>query len=183
MQVTTPNMLHDAVIKLQKEYNSEVFRCLYDRLAPTLYAVCLRYMKDGDEAKDVLQETFVIIYEKIKTFKNEGSFEGWAKRIAVRHCIYHLKKHKMTIDIRDNDLPYTEQKDFDLDLQETEIKKQLKNALKQLPDGFRTIINLYVLEGYSHPEIAEMLNINEGTSRSQLNRAKAALRKLISARK
>lgn len=183
MEVTNPNMLHDAVFKLQKEYNSEVFRTLYDSLAPKLYALCLRYMKNGDEAKDVLQESFVIIFEKINTFKNEGSFEGWAKQITVRHCIYHLKKNKLSIDIKDNHLQYTEQREFDLDVQETAIKNQLKNALRQLPDGFRTIINLYILEGYSHSEIAEMLNINEGTSRSQLNRAKAALRKLISARK
>lgn len=151
MQVTTPNMLHDAIIKLQKGYDSEVFRCLYDGLAPKLYAICMRYMKDEDEAKDVLQETFVIIHEKINTFKNEGSFEGWAKQIAVRNCISHLKKNKISIDIKETHLPFTEQKEFDLDLQEGEIKNQLKNALKQLPDGFRTIINLYVLEGYSHP--------------------------------
>lgn len=183
MEVKSPDMLHDAVIKLQQEYNSEVFRGVYDLLAPKLYVLCLRYMKNEDEAKDVLQEIFMLIYENIKSYKNEGSFEGWAKRIAVRHCIYHLKKNRISIAINDNDLPFTEQKDFDADLQKTDIKNQLKNALMQLPDGYRMIINLNVLEGYSHVEIAAMLNINEGTSRSQLNRAKAALRKLISARK
>lgn len=183
MRVTNTTMLHDAVTKLQKEYDSEVFRDLYDALAPKLYALCLRYMKDENKAKDVLQESFVIIYEKIKSFKGDGSFEGWAKRITVRQCIYNLKKNVLSVDILEKDLPYTEQKEFDLERHETEIKNKLNNALKQLSDGYRTIINLYVLEGYSHSEIAAMLNINEGTSRSQLNRAKAALRKLISARK
>lgn len=183
MPVTKANKLLDAVLELQEKYNSETFRYLYDELSPKLYYVCLRYMKDEAEAKDALQETFVIVYEKIGSFKGNGSFEGWAKKIAVRHCIYCLKKKKINIELMDCQIPYTVQKEFDIDLQEANLKIQLKKALQQLPDGFRTIVNLYILEGYSHPEIAEMLNINEGTSRSQLNRAKAALRKLISARK
>lgn len=177
------NKLLDTVLELQEEYNSEAFRYLYDKLSPKLYYVCLRYMKNEAEAKDALQETFVIIYEKIGLFKGSGSFEGWAKKIAVRHCIYCLKKKKISIELTEVKTPFTEQKEFDIDIEEAHIKTQLKNALQQLPDGFRTIINLYILEGYTHPEIAEMLNINEGTSRSQLNRAKAALKKLISARK
>ncbi len=183
MSVTRAKKLLDNVLKLQEKYNSEAFRYLYDELSPKLYYVCLRYMKDEAEAKDALQETFVIIYEKIDTFNGSGSFEGWAKKIAVRYCIHCLKKKKISTELKEYQTPFTEQKEFDIDLQEAHIKSQLKTALQQLPDGFRTIINLYILEGYTHPEIAEMLNINEGTSRSQLNRAKAALRKLISARK
>ncbi|NOQ72345.1 MAG: sigma-70 family RNA polymerase sigma factor [Crocinitomix sp.] len=183
MQVTTADKLLDAVLELQEKYNSETFRFLYDELSPKLYYLCLRYLKNEAEAKDALQETFVIIHEKISLFKGLGSFEGWAKKIAVRHCIYCLKKKKISTKLMEHQTPFTVQKEFDIDLQEAHIKTQLKAALQQLPDGFRTIINLYILEGYTHPEIAEMLNINEGTSRSQLNRAKAALRKLISARK
>jgi RNA polymerase sigma-70 factor (ECF subfamily) len=183
MSVTKAKKLLNAVLELQKKYNSEMFRYLYDELSPRLYYVCLRYLKNEAEAKDALQEIFVIIFEKISLFKGDGSFEGWAKKIAVRHCIYCLKKKKVSTELMDHQTPFTEQKDFDIDLQEMHIKTQLKKALQQLTDGFRTIFNLYILEGYSHPDIAQMLNINEGTSRSQLNRAKAALRKLISARK
>ena len=176
MPVTTANKLLDAVLELQEKYNSETFKYLYDELSPKLYYVCLRYLKDEAQAKDALQETFVIIYEKLSHFKANGSFEGWAKKIAVRHCIHCLKKRKINIELMEHQTPFTEQKEFDTELQQANIKTQLKMALQKLPDGYRTIINLYILEGYTHPEIAEMLSINEGTSRSQLNRAKAALK-------
>lgn len=183
MPLTEQSQIEKAVTQLQKEYDSDAFRYLYDQLSGKLYYVCLRYMKDETEAKDALQEVFIIIHEKIKAFKNQGSFEGWAKKIAVRQCIYKLKKKKINIELSETDTPITEQGEFDSHIAEKQIQEKLKWALQQLPDGYRTIVNLYILEGYSHPEIAEMLNINEGTSRSQLNRAKAALRKLISARK
>lgn len=183
MPVTTAKKLLDCVLELQEKYNSETFKQLYDELSPKLYYVCLRYLKNEAEAKDALQETFVIIYEKLSAFNASGSFEGWAKKIAARHCIYCLKQKKINSELMGHQIPYTEQKEFDIDLTETAIKVKLKNALQALPDGYRTIVNLYILEGYTHPEIAEMLDINEGTSRSQLNRAKAALKKLISARK
>ncbi len=183
MPTTTTDKLQHAVIQLQKKYNSEAFKEIYDQLSPKLYYICLRYLKDKDESKDALQEVFVTIHEKINSYGNRGSFEGWAKKIAVRHCIYLLKKNKKNFELNDGQVPFEEQKEFDADIQDKKIKEQLKQALIALPDGYRTIVNLYVLEGYSHPEIAEMLAISEGTSRSQLNRAKAALKKLISARK
>ncbi len=180
MPVTDYERLMSAVMKLQKTYNSKAFKYIYDILSPKIYYTCLRYLKDTDEAQDALQESFVIIYEKIKTFGGNGSFEGWSKKIAVNHCIYRLKKRKINVELREDHIPYTEQIEFDLYIEKNETKNQLKQALQELPDGYRTIINLNILEGYSHIEIAQMLNIKEGTSRSQLNRAKAALRKLIS---
>lgn len=183
MPLSAQSKIEKAVKTLQKSYDSEAFRYLYDQLSGKLYYVCLRYLKDETDAKDVLQEVFIIIHEKIKTFKNEGSFDGWAKRIAVRHCIYYLKKKDIHIELNEVKVPVDEQTDFDSDIEEQHTQKKLKWALQQLPDGYRTIINLYILENYSHAEIAKMLSINESTSRSQLNRAKAALRKLISVRK
>lgn len=134
-------------------------------------------MKDEAAAKDALQEVFVIVFEKIKSFKDAGNFEGWLRRITVHHCIYLLKKQKIRLEFKDDYLPPVEQINFDHALEEQQLKEKLKRAIQQLPDGFRTIVNLYIIEDYSHKEIAAMLDISEGTSRSQLNRAKIALRK------
>lgn len=171
------DILIHLVRKVQKKYNSEAFRQLYDLLSPQIYAICLRYMKNEDDAKDALQESFVLIYERINDFKEKGSFEGWGKRIAVHQCIYKLKKKKINITLEESHIEFEEQKDFDEQKRKYQIKNKLKEALNKLPDGFRTIINLNIIEGYSHVEIAQMLNISEGTSRSQLNRAKVALKK------
>ncbi len=173
------DMLNYLVQRVQKKYDSEAFRQLYDLLSPTIYGICLRYMKNEDDAKDALQESFVLLYETIKKYEGKGSFEGWAKRIAVHHCIYKLKKRKHLIALTENDTEFEEQKEFDAEQKQRQLKKNLKEALGKLPDGFRTIINLNIIEGYSHVEISKMLNISEGTSRSQLNRAKVALKKLM----
>lgn len=183
MPLTATDTLEQAVLKLQKHYDSDAFRWIYDQISPKLYFICQRYLQDDDEAKDALQEIFIIIYEKINMFTGAGSFEGWAKKITVRYCIYILKKRKLNLAFSEDFTKPVEQKEHDIEIDEQNTTAKIKKALKQLPDGFRTVINLYVLEDYSHVEIAEMLNISEGTSRSQLNRAKAALRKLISARK
>ena len=173
----------EAVLKLQKKYNSDAFRYLYDTLSPKIYFICLRYLKNNAEAEDALHESFVIIYDKIKKFEGKGSFEGWAKKIAVRYCLHLLKKQKISIELKDNHAPFTEQKEFDSEKIKNKIKQNVNEALQQLPDGYRTVLNLSIIEGYSHQEIGKLLQIKEATSRSQLNRAKVALRKLISARK
>lgn len=177
MLETEQNHLLQAVIRLQKEYNSEAFRLIYDQLYPKLYYICLRYLNDADDADDALQDVFIIVYEKIGSYKGEGNFEGWVKRITVNHCIHRLKKKKLRFALDEKDLPSEEQPSPDKEGVEVEMKEKLQKALSQLPSGFRTVINLSVIEGYAHKEIAEMLGISEGTSRSQLNRAKAALKK------
>lgn len=171
--------LNNLVQKVQKKYDSDAFRQLYDIMSSQIYAICLRYMKNEDDAKDALQESFVLIYERIKDYKAKGSFEGWAKRITVHQCIYKLKKAKINLPLEENHLTAEKQKEFDEDKNQQQIKNNLKEALGKLPDGYRTIVNLNIIEGYSHVEISEMLNISEGTSRSQLNRAKVALKKLM----
>ncbi len=177
------NELTDNVLRLQQKYDAVAFREVYDKLSPKLYFLTIRYLKDTDKAKDALQEIFITIHEKIKQYEGKGSFEGWCKRIAIYHCIGVLKKEKHLFELKDTNLSTYEQEDFDQHEQTKAVEAQLKKALSQLPTGYRTIINLNVIEGYSHPEIAEMLQINEGTSRSQLNRAKRALRELMTRRK
>lgn len=152
------------------------FNAIYKLLSPKLYYVCLRYLKNDADAQDVLQETFVTAYRKIDSFTGQGSFEGWMRRIAVNHCLSKLRIDKKqmeseTHNSHQNIIP--EEDDY---LQKEETEARLLLALKALPDGYRTILNLAVLEDYSHREIAELLNIKESTSRSQLMRAKAALK-------
>lgn len=153
------------------------FHAIYKILSPKLYYVCLRYLKNDADAQDALQETFVTAYRKIDSFNGLGSFEGWVRRIAVNQCLSKLRidKKQLESELADDRQiePVSEDEDY---MQKEETEARLLKALKALPDGYRTILNLAVLEDYSHREIAELLNITESTSRSQLMRAKAALK-------
>ena len=169
--------LLQAVIRLQKGYNSEAFRLVYDKLYPQLYYICMRYLKDTEDAEDALQDVFIIVYEKIDSYKGTGSFEGWVKRITVHYCVKVLKKRKLVFELNEKELPAEHQPSLYDKQYEVDLKSKLQKAIKALPSGFRTVVNLSVIEGYAHKEIAQMLGISEGTSRSQLNRAKAALKK------
>lgn len=151
------------------------FNAIYKLLSPKLYYVCLRYLKNDADAQDVLQETFVTAYRKIDSFTGQGSFEGWMRRIAVNHCLSKLRIDKKQLESETYESQNSIPEDDDY-LQKEETEARLLLALKALPDGYRTILNLAVLEDYSHREIAELLNITESTSRSQLMRAKAALK-------
>jgi RNA polymerase sigma-70 factor (ECF subfamily) len=177
MSNTASDKLLKAVIKLQRGYHSSAFKFVYDTLSPKLYFVCLRYLHDTDDANDALQEVFIIVYKKIASYKGEGSFEGWAKRITANYCLLVIKRRKIKIELNEDNAGYIEQDSGDELFELEGLKDKLEAALLNLPDGFRTIINLFVFEEYSHKEIAEMLQISEGTSRSQLSRAKIALKK------
>ena len=133
-------------------------------------------MKDEAAAKDALQEVFVIVFEKIKSFKDTGNFEGWLRRITVHHCIYLLKKQKIRLEFKDDYLPPVEQINFDHAIEEQQLKEKLKQAIQQLPDGFRTIVNLYIIEDYSHKEIAEMLGISRKAVEKRIYTALAKLK-------
>lgn len=151
---------------------------LYDSLAPKMYAVCLRYMGDSDSAQDILQDGFVTLFSKLDSYSGAGSFEGWARKIFVNTALMSLRKKdalKVSDDITQarhimNDDPTVIQK----------ISYQdLLKMVAALPPGFRTVFNMYVIEGYSHKEIAEALGISETTSRSQLQRARMLLQSKI----
>lgn len=140
----------------------------------------MRYLKNEGDAQDMLQETFVTAYRKIDTFSGNGSFEGWIKRIAVTTCLQKLrsdKKHFTFNNPLNGNEDFIEEKTTYLEQEATE--ERLLRALNELPVGYRTILNLAVLEDYSHKEIAVLLNITESTSRSQLARAKVALKEKL----
>jgi len=152
---------------------------IYQLFSPVLYGICLKYMKNEDDAKDVFQEGFIVVFQKINQFKFEGSFEGWMKRIFINKLIETLnkkKKESFFLDVFDPDTDFVEEQELDIPQIEQE---KLLEYIRDLPDQYRTVFNLYVFEKMKHKEIAELLKISEGTSKSNLNRAKRILQKRI----
>lgn len=150
---------------------------LYRKFASLLYGICLRYAKNKMEAEDVLQEVFVKIYNNISSYHHDGSFEGWLRRIAVNTSITYYRKnlkHAFQEDIDEMVQHKNDPVHFD-DLEFTQ--EELMTCIGKLPTGYKTVFNLYVIEGFMHKEIADMLNIDVNTSKSQLSRAKSHLQK------
>ena len=150
-------------------------RALYDKHSGRMLSVCLRYVKDQSEAEGIMIEGFMKIYENIKQYQGSGSFEGWMRKIMVNQSLTYLRKNKgmyleTDLDMVDGkaDLNYMEEH-----LHETD----LLTMIQELPVGYRTVFNLYAIEGYSHKEIAQTLNINVNTSKSQLSRARIWLQR------
>ncbi|MFI5156330.1 MAG: RNA polymerase sigma factor [Chitinophagales bacterium] len=153
-------------------------RELYNRYSPKMLAVCFRFAHKREDAEDMLQEGFIKVFSQIHTFQNKGAFEGWIRRIIVHTCINHLKKNKRfsenidilhagSVQVREESVPSIVQ------------AKQIVDCIRILPLGYRTVLNLYAIEGYSHKEIAGMLDIEESTSRSQYTRAKQMLEEIL----
>jgi RNA polymerase sigma-70 factor (ECF subfamily) len=138
---------------------------------------CLRYAKDTFEAEDVLQMGFVKVFQKVSDFRGEGSFEGWVRRIMVNTAIESYRKNLRNLNIVDIDEVY-DQPQNTFDMSGLELKDLLK-LVQQLSNGYRLVFNMYVIEGYSHKEIAKQLGITEGASKSQLSRARAILKEKI----
>ena len=151
---------------------------LYQRYSPKMLSVCYRYAKAREDAEDMLQEGFIKVFRQIEKFEARGSLEGWILRIIVHTCINHLKKNKKfndhvdlafagNITTREDDIPAMIQ------------AKQIIECIRLLPIGYRTVLNLYAIEGYSHKEIGRLLDIEESTSRSQYTRAKNMLEEVL----
>ena len=150
---------------------------LYDMYAPKMFAICLRYTKNQMDAEDTLQEGFVKLYNNLHRFRGEGSFDGWVRRIFVNTAIEHIRKKNLNItngEGLENSIADKHKSALD-NLYEKDI---IKTSMK-LSEGYRTVFNLYAVEGFSHKEIANHLGITESTSKSQFSRAKAILRNVI----
>lgn len=152
---------------------------VYDRYASRMLGVCHRYARNSADAEDILQDSFIKVFGKIGQFKSEGSFEGWIRRIVVNTAIkkYSLSRYNKELigyEITDHLQPTEEPVAFG-----HLTEKDLLSLINSLPDGYRLIFNLYVIEGYQHDEIASMLGIQPGTSRSQLVKARTMLQKQI----
>ena len=150
---------------------------LYDMYSATMYGTCCRYIKDTMAAEDVLVVAFTKVFENIDKYRGEGSFEGWVKRIVINEALIHLRKQRSMFVVTEleESLPDTES-DGNYDFLEQE---DLMSMIDQLSPGYRNVFNLFAIDGYSHKEIAEKLGISESTSKSQLNRARSVLQKLL----
>ncbi len=157
--------------------NDKAQEALYRLFSPTMFGICLRYGSDYHTAEDILQDGFVKVFKNIRNFKNTGSLEGWIRRIFVNTAIEYYRKK--TRSFRFSPLEVVAEKSVE-DHQLLQLEREeLLALIQQLPDGYRLVFNLYIIEGFTHQEIAEQLQINLGTSKSQLARAKKYLRKLI----
>ena len=160
------------------KHNASAQEALYNRFSPRMLGVCYRFAKNREDAEDMLQEGFIKVFTQLQQYRGEGALEGWIRRIIVHTCINILKKNKKFADcvdiihannvfIREDLIPSIMQ------------AKQVVESIRMLPIGYRTVLNLYAIEGYSHKEIAAMLEIEESTSRSQYTRAKAMLEDVL----
>ena len=150
----------------------------YKRFAPKMYGVCMRFAKNQMEADDILQEGFIKVFTNLKTFRNEGSLEGWVRKTIVNTAINLYKKNLK--HLKDTDLEHAE---VVQNIEQNSLDKiavqELLNIIRELPTGYRVVFNLNVIEGYSHKEISQLLEISENTSKSQLSRARQALQKKL----
>lgn len=156
------------------EKNTKSQEQLYQLYASKLFSVCLKYSRNYAEAEDNLQDGFLLIFDKIGQYKFTGSFEGWAKRLMINHVLQQYRKTtflELVDDVIDETSVEIEEENLSLEF--------LLKIIQELPDRYRLVFNLYVMDGYSHKEISEMLEISIGTSKSNLARAKMALKERI----
>jgi RNA polymerase sigma-70 factor (ECF subfamily) len=171
---------HDELIERCKKGEAAGYKELYQRYARAMFNTCLRITNNITEAEDVLQESFTEAFKNLQHFEYRTSFGGWLKQICINRSINQLKKRKVTwVDIETTD---TYDKAEELFIDENDITLRVaavKKSIMALPDGYRTVLSLYLLEGYDHEEIAAILNVAESTTRTQYMRAKQKLLQLL----
>lgn len=166
------------VLQALRKRDSKVQRQVYEKYASRMLGVCMRYVGDQMTAEDILVEGFLKVFDKIDQYKGEGSFEGWIRRIMVNEALGYLRQRK-----RLREVPMLDEAEGIADdnarIDQSLETGELMHIIGTLPLGYRTVFNLYAIEGYAHAEIAQMLGITEGTSKSQLHRARALLQQLV----
>lgn len=180
-QTDVKDLNEQQTIALCKQGNRAAQKVLYDSLSPKMFAVCLRYMGDRDLAEDTLQEGFITLFSKLETYSGEGSFEGWARKIFVNTALMSLRKNDVLKQSGEIESAWNVTSEDTTAIQNISYKELMK-MIAGLPPGFRTVFNMFVIEGYNHKEIGDALGISEATSRSQLQRARVMLQKKIKER-
>lgn len=163
------------IIKLAVENNRQAQQQIYSKYSSKMLSVCRQYIKDIQLAEDVMITAFMKVFTNLKNFEHKGSFEGWIRRIMVNECISYLRVQKKVKFAEDEF--FVEESFNEIDSQFT--VDQIQFLIDALPDGYKMVFNLYAIEGYKHNEIAKMLGINEGTSKSQLSHARKMLQTQI----
>ncbi|MBB1284882.1 sigma-70 family RNA polymerase sigma factor [Flavisolibacter sp. BT320] len=171
-------MTEEALLQGCIQNQAAAQRALYDRYSHKMFAVCYRYAHNREDAEDMLQEGFIKVFSQIHKFENRGALEGWIRRIMIHTCINILKKNKRfnesvdlihagALQVREESIPSIVQ------------AKEVVECIRMLPLGYRTVLNLYAIEGFSHKEISDMLDVEESTSRSQYTRARTMLEDIL----
>ncbi len=170
-------MTESELIQRCCQQDAKAQRFLYERYAPKMLGVCRRYISSREDAEDVLVEAMFKVFDNIQAFQSAGSFEGWIRRIVVNESLMFLRKKRLfTIDTDGSELNSIDHA-TPLSIEHELAAKEILQLLERLPTGYRTVFNLFVIEGYKHIEIAEMLNISINTSKSQLILAKERMRR------
>jgi len=169
---------HRAIVEACQQGERKAQFELYRLYSRAMYNICLRMVRHEMDAEDLLQRSFMDVFQHLDSFKFQSSIGAWIKRIVVNNCINHLKKNRLQIE--ELKIYHGEQVEEEAELSNYEFDvDQVKGALKDLPDGYRVVFSLYLLEGYDHKEIAEIMGISEATSKSQYSRAKKKLKEML----
>ncbi|OUS14468.1 RNA polymerase subunit sigma-70 [Nonlabens dokdonensis] len=170
-------MIYKEVINSCKKNDRKAQRELYETISPKLYASCLRYAPNEAEAKDILQDSFIIIFKKIDQFNFTGSFEGWCKRITVNTALQRYRSTKVYELVNEDQIK--DEESIEIEEYNDVPLDRLLQMIQNLPDRYRLVFSMYALDGYSHNEIAEMMNISVGTSKSNLARSRKHLQEMV----
>ncbi|MEM1408787.1 MAG: RNA polymerase sigma factor [Bacteroidota bacterium] len=170
--------IHKYLVQRSQQGDRQAQNELYKLYVQAMFNICRRMMGDEEEAKDVLQEAFVTAFTSINKLKHEVTFSAWLKRIVINHCLNALKKKKlMTEELNEND-DFKDEEEADSGFLEFEAKR-IMQAIDKISEGCRTVLNLYLFEGYDHKEIGQILGVSEATSKAQYSKAKSKIRQLL----
>ncbi|WP_396186789.1 RNA polymerase sigma factor [Flavobacterium sp.] len=175
MKVLYLNQEEKKIIRLAIDNNRSAQQKIYTQFSPKMLSVCRQYIKDIHQAEDIMITAFMKVFVNLKNFQHNGNFEGWIRRIMVNECISHIRVQKKVNFLQ-------EEKYFEDSFNNIESQfsvEDIQFLIDSLPDGYKMIFNLYAIEGYKHQEIASLLGINEGTSKSQLSHARKILKEQI----
>jgi RNA polymerase sigma-70 factor (ECF subfamily) len=176
MKVISLHKEEKELIELAVENNRHAQHQIYSKYAPKMLSVCRQYIKDIHQAEDIMITAFMKVFTNLKNFKHEGSFEGWIRRIMVNESISFIRVQKKVKFLEDEN--FTEERGNNIESQFS--VEDIQFLIDNLPDGYKMVFNLYCIEGYKHQEIAQMLGITEGTSKSQLSHARKMLQSNVS---
>jgi RNA polymerase sigma-70 factor (ECF subfamily) len=177
LEITYQNK-HANIIDRCRDGDQKAYYEIYKLYSKAMFNICCRIVGNQEMAEDVLQEAFVNAFQNLKSYQAKASFGAWLKKIVVNKAISYLRKNQLELVTMDEHFDVSD--NADIDEQDLVLKiESIRGAIQKLPNGFRVVFSLYLLEGYDHKEIAEILNISESTSKSQYNRAKKKLKEIL----
>ncbi|MDA3893346.1 MAG: sigma-70 family RNA polymerase sigma factor [Salinivirgaceae bacterium] len=177
MEISQHNILGNTIERAKKG-NAKAMQTLYNEYAKAMFNICMRMTNSREDAEDILQEAFTNAFQNLSSYKYEATFGAWLKRIVVNRCINTLNRRKVELIFNDTENETISDEDIDYSSIELQVAKVHK-AIMELPDGYRLVCSLYLLEGYDHKEIAQILDINESTSKSQYMRGKKRILEML----